>query len=168
MPKQKKHRSFFKIKEKLVFVPSPKNFLGLKIAGAFLVFLGLVVLLLAVCYWYFSPKFFQDKPAQIIEVEKQLVFTPQRLIFPAVSLDLQIKDSTIEGDLKFDGEKISPGDEILVFGGVLYRRFLVSQIESEPSTASGSFALKEKEIELKLPLSGKPAKILTVKAGLVE
>lgn len=168
MSKQKKHRSFFKIKEKLVFVPSPKKFFGLKIAGIFLVLLGLVVLFLGFFYWYFSPKFFQDKPVKIIEVEKQLVFVPQRLVFPAASLDLQINDSTVEGDLKFDSRKVNNGEEIFIFGEMLYRRFLVSEIQTELSSASANFELKEKKIELRLPLLGKPAKTLTIKADLIE
>lgn len=166
--KEKRKRSFFKIKEKLVFVQAEKKFLGFKIAGAFLAMIGLMVLGFSLSYWYFSPRFFQDKPIKVIEIEKKMVFEPKRLFYPAVLLDLGVKESSLEGELKFDSKKIKQDQEILLFGEKLYKKFVIFEIETKTGSASAGITLGKENLELVLPLAKKPQENLIIRAKLIE
>lgn len=165
--RKKSPRSFFKIKQKLVLIP-PKKFLGRKLLGVFCLTLGSLILSSSAIYFYLIPALFpkQPKVTQIVESKPQ--FSPERIIIPAVNLNLSIRGGNFTGKIPPVAAKVQNGNEIFVLGGGEYRIYLTVGVETRTSTASNVLVINGKSLQLVLPILARPTKDLLIRAEQVE
>lgn len=99
-----------KFKPKLVIVP-PKNFLGKRIIGVLFLILGSSILTGSFFYFFLIPSFphFFRSGCSIGEVQKE-TDSPQRLVIPALNLDLAVTKARI-----IDGQWALPANALVIF-----------------------------------------------------
>lgn len=165
----RKKKTFFKVKEKLVFVPPPpKKNSSLKTVGIIVAVVGIVLVIFSVAYWFLKP---QVKPAEtvnVVEAEKVPVFSPKRIIFPQLNLDLKVEDSTIAGFISIKPDNFENNQEILVLSDDLYKRYLITQSEEKLGSDAGKITINKEVIDLFLPLDKNYSKFLFIKAEEVK
>lgn len=162
---RKNKKTFFKIKERLVLIP-PKKFFGRKLLGIFCLFLGSVVLVGSAVYFYLMPAITNSR-VERIEVFKQVPFFPERLIIPAVGLDLAIVNNIIANEISAS-VKIKKNSEIIILGEKEYKCFLVTSVESRAGVVTDNFLLDKdgESLEISFKLKTKPPRLLIVGAEL--
>jgi len=168
--KQKKKRTFFKIREKMVLVQPSKGLPDFRIVGIFLFILGILFLGVALGYKYLFPAKHQDKPLRVVEVpvEKIKPFIPERVLLPRLNLDYLVKTSTPEGELVPKETEVVIDDEIILLDlDGQYKKYLVSDVEVKLGTSSGDFKVDKTDLNLILPIKVKPAKELWIVAKLL-
>jgi len=164
-------KSFIKIKEKIVsqdnFKSKNKNWFSI----IFLIFLFLLVGTMGLFFYYFLPRFFQDKPAKIVEVEveKKIPFIPERIISLNSEIDFPIISGTVSAILKTKiNQRIDLGDEILILGNGMYKKYSVTETEITAATPSGKIFVENEILEINFPVSYKPPKSLLLKAEIMK
>ena len=160
-------KSFIKIKE--IVVPAEKAGKNNKKSpiNIYLVFVSLWIIGLGTFFYFISPRFFQDKPAKIVEVEveKKIPFIPERIISLDSGIDFPIVSGTVSAILKSkQGQNISLGDELLILGNGMYRKYLIIETEVVTSTPSGKIYVENNNVEINFPISYKPPQSLLLKA----
>lgn len=166
MPRPRKKRTFFKIKEKLVFV-TPKKFFGKKILGIICLISGSLILTFSLVYFYLIPKLlprFVPPQKEIVEVkEAPEPFSAQRVLIPEAGIDLRIEGGSIKGEAPPKIERIE-GKEVLVLGKSSYRIYKVVLGQTQAGKASPTLVIQDGQLRLVLPLSTQRPTYISIEA----
>lgn len=170
MARRKRKKTFFKIKERLVFV-APKKFFGRKVLGVIFLVSGSLILAASLVYFYLIPyllpRFFPPKK-EIIEIKEiPEPFSAQRVLIPTIGLDLKIKEGNIEGKMPSKAEKLE-GAEILVLGKSSYRIYRVVDGNAKMGLVSPTLVVENGKLKLILPVSTKQPSFMSIEAEQVE
>ena len=168
MPRKKEEKTFFKIKEKLVFIP-PEKLFGRKLTGIICLVCGSLILTVSLVYFYVIPKFFpaaKGNPAAI--KEEQPTFVPRRILIPYLGLDFPVENDVIETELPLKNFVVEKGTEILVLSQDSYKDFQVTQVTIQDSSSSSTLRLNDQGLKLFLQTKIEPPKTLIIEAENVE
>lgn len=165
----RKKNTFFKVKEKLVFVPPPpKKNSSLKTVGVIVAVIGIILVISSVLYWFLKTQAKPKETVKIVEVEKVPEFYPKRIIFPQLNLDLKVENSTIAGFISIKPDNFENNQEILVLSDDLYKRYLISQSEEKLGSDTGKITINQDVIDLFLPLNKNYSKFIFIKAEEIK
>ena len=164
MPRKKEKKTFFKIKEKLVFVPS-KKFFGRKLAGIICLVCGSLILTVSLVYFYVIPKFFSAAKVNQIEIrEEQSTFVPKRILLPYLGLDFPVENNVVETKLPLKNFVVEKGAEILVLSQDSYKDFQVTLVTTQDSSSSSTLRFDGQGLKLFLQTKIEPPKTLIIEA----
>ncbi len=167
MPRKKEKKTFFRIKEKLVLVPS-KKLLGRKFLGIICLICGSLIIAGSVIYFYLVPNFFSEKAKTIEVKEIKPPFLPNRILVPGLTLDFPVNNGKVEIQPPLKLGEFKKGEEIIVLSESEYRGFRVTQSKIENGSAEPVLIISGLSLKLVLPVKMTPPKILTIEAELVE
>lgn len=164
MPRKKEKQTFFKIKEKLVFVP-PKKFFKRKLMGIVCLLCGSLILAVSLAYFYVIPRFFPATKSSTTEIiEKKTVFVPKRILVPYLGLDFSVEEDIIKAEPPLKNFVVERGEEILVLSEDSYQRFQVILVTTQNSSSSSTIKLDDQGLQLILQTKVKPPKTLIIRA----
>jgi len=164
MPRKKEKQTFFKIKEKLVFVP-PKKFFKRKLMGIVCLFCGSLIIAVSLAYFYVIPRFFPTTRSSTIEIiEKETAFVPERILFPYLGLDFSVEEDIVKTEPPLKNFVVERGEEIFVLSGDSYKSFQVILVTTENSSSSSTLKIDDQGLQLILQTKVKPPKTLIIRA----
>jgi len=164
MARRKNRKSFFKIKEKLVFI-TPKKFLGRKFFGVLCLILGSLILAFTGAFFYVIPHFFPPKTKIVEILPEEPSFVPQRILFPKLGIDLPVYKNKPGENLPTNLSKIKTGEEILILGNKDYRIYKVVSAKINTGSGSAEMTILISQLKLILSLPGKPAKNMVIEGA---
>lgn len=168
MPRKKEKKTFFKIKEKLVFVP-PKKFFKRRLMGIVCLFCGSLILAVSLAYFFVIPRFFPATKSSTVEIiKKQPAFVPKRILVPYLGLDFPVEEEVVKTELPLKNFVVEKGAEILVLSNDSYQDFRVTLVTTQDSSSPSTLKLDNQGLELVLQTKIKPPKTLIIKAEFVE
>lgn len=167
MPRKKSKKTFFKIKEKLILVPT-KKFVGKRFLGIICLVCGSLILTISLVYFYLIPNFFSAK-TKVVEIkEEKTPFVPERILFPYLGLDFPVKNDVLETKLPLKNFAVEKGAEILVLSQDSYKDFQVTLVTTQNSSSSSTLKLIDQGLKLVLQTKIKPPKTLIIEAELLK
>lgn len=164
MPRKKEKQTFFKIKEKLVFVP-PKKFFKRKLLGIICLFCGALIIAVSLAYFYVIPMFFPSSKSSTTEIVKKIPdFVPERILVPYLGLDFSVEENIVKTKLPLKNFVVERGEEILVLSRDSYRRYQVILVTTQESLSSSTLNVDDQQLQLILQTKVKPPKTLIIRA----
>jgi len=161
MPRKKQNKTFFKIKEKLVFI-TPKKFLGRKFFGVLCLILGSLILAFTGAFFYIIPHFFPPKTKIVEIVPEEPTFVPQRILFPKLGIDLPVYKNKPGESASLSLSKIKIGEEILILSRKDYQIYKVVSTNISVGSSSAEITILNNKLKLIFLLPGKPAKNMII------
>lgn len=161
MPRKKQKKTFFKIKEKLVFI-TPKKFLGRKFFGVLCLVCGSLILAFTGAYFYIIPHFFPPKTKVVEIVPQEPTFIPQRILFPKLGIDLLVYKNKPGESTALILSKIKTGEEVLILSHKDYQIYKVVSTNTSVGSNSAEITILNNKLRLIFLLPGKPAKNMII------
>lgn len=165
--RKKQKKTFFKIKEKLVFI-TPKKFLGRKFFGVLCLICGSLILALTGAFFYIIPHFFPPKTKIVEILPEKPTFVPQRILFPKLGIDLPVYKNKPGESTALILSKIKTNEEVLVLGNKDYQIYKVVSVNISISSNSAEMTMLNNKLKLILLLPGKPAKNMIIEGESIN
>lgn len=167
MPRKKEKKTFFRIKEKLVLVPT-KKLLGRKFLGIICLVCGTLIVAGSAIYFYLVPNLFSNKTKSVEVREEKPLFLPKRILVPGLTLDFPVNNGKVEIRPPLKLGEFKKGEEIIVLSESEYRGFRVTQSKIGDGSAEPILIISGLKLKLILPMKITPPKILTIEAEHIE